>query len=370
MAVSCGILGLPNVGKTTLFNAMTQTTQGAAEAYPFTTIDPNRGRVLLEDERLEVIASIMKPENQICADFPVVDIAGLVRGASRGEGLGNQFLAHVREMDMLIHVVRCFFASHVPHVEGTISPVRDVEIIDTELCMADLEVIERRRQRLAQEAKGKTRAARANEREGEMLDRFEAWLDTGTPLRRQDLSAEEEQLARALAMVSAKPVLYAANLDEGDLLEPSDNEHYASLLEHVRPQASEVVPVSAQICSELAVLTQEERDMFMEELGLSREVLAELSQAVYRTLSLITYFTVNEKEVRARSLRAGASALEAAGQIHTDMARGFIRAEVISTDQLAEAQSMTVAREKGWVRLEGKDYRVQDGDILYIRFNV
>ena len=368
MAVSCGILGLPNAGKTTLFNAMTRSSGGAADAYPFTTIDPNRGRVRVGDERLQRIALIMKPQDQIPADFPVVDIAGLVRGASRGEGLGNQFLGHVREMDMLIHVVRCFTSSNVPHVEGDIGPVRDVSIIDTELCMADLEAIARRRERLAQEAKGKTRAARANEREGEMLDRFEQCLDEGQPIRDQDLLPEEKRLARTLALVSAKPILYVANLDEAEWLEPSGNPHYNSLVDLAQEQGCEVVPMSAQLFSELAVLSDEERELFMEELGISQEDLDALSQAVYRTLSLITFFTVNEKEVRARSLPMGETALDAAGEVHSDMARGFIRAEVINVPELSEAGSMTAAREKGWVRLEGKDYLVQDGDILYIRF--
>ncbi|MBA4602878.1 redox-regulated ATPase YchF [Thermoactinomyces mirandus] len=366
MALATGIVGLPNVGKSTLFNAITQA--GAESAnYPFCTIDPNVGVVDVPDERLEKIAEIVHPQKITPTSFRFVDIAGLVKGASQGEGLGNKFLSHIREVDAIIHVVRCFEDENITHVAGKMNPAGDIETINLELVLADLETVEKRLDRVARTRKSGDKEAI---HEYDILVRLQKALADGKPARSVELDADERKTIKSLNLLTLKNMLYAANVSESDIAHPEENPYVQQVMEIAAEEGAEVVPISAQVEAEIVELEGEERKMFFEELGLKSSGLDRLVAAAYRLLGLITYFTAGEKEVRAWTIREGTKAPQAAGVIHTDFERGFIRAEVMSYADLMSAGSVAGAREKGLLRLEGKDYIVQDGDIITFRFNV
>lgn len=361
-----GIVGLPNVGKSTLFNTLTSA-KVAAENYPFCTIDPNVGVVEVPDPRLDALARMIKPKRVVPAVFQFVDIAGLVRGASRGEGLGNQFLAHIREVDAICHVVRCFEEKNVTHVEGSVDPARDMEVINLELTLADLQTTENALEKARRQAKSGNPEI---QKKVEVLERLVAHLQEGQPARSLDLDEEDRRRVREYHLLTLKPVLYVANIDDVSLADPEQNPHYRTVAQRAAEEESVVVAISAQLESEIAEMEEEERKAFLEELGLEEPGLNRLIRAAYRLLGLITFFTAGEQEVRAWTIRTNTLAPQAAGVIHSDFERGFIRAETISWDRLLEAGSMAAARERGWVRSEGKDYVVQDGDVMLFRYNV
>ncbi|MGB9919841.1 MAG: redox-regulated ATPase YchF [Moorellales bacterium] len=361
MGFRCGIVGLPNAGKSTLFNALARA-QVAVASYPFCTIEPNVGTVPVPDARLTRLAELFRPQRVIPATLRFVDVAGLVRGASRGEGLGNQFLGHLREVDALAHVVRCFRSPEVAHVEGELDPVRDAEIVDTELALADLELVERRLDKVRRQY----RLAGETERreEVERLERLVEGLNRGEPAR--DLL--DSPFGSDLPLLTAKPVVYVANVGEEDL--PEGGEAARRLAAYAARRKCAVLVLCARLEAELAELDEEERRAFMKEYGLERSGLEELVRAGYRLLGLITFFTVDGPEVRAWTVPEGTVAVRAAGKIHSDFERGFISAEVIPWDTLVDCGGLARARELGLVRLEGRDYRVQDGDVIHFRFNV
>lgn len=365
MGLMCGIVGLPNVGKSTLFNAITKA--GAqAENYPFCTIDPNVGVVELPDERLQVLSDLLGSKKIIYSDVKFVDIAGLVKGASKGEGLGNKFLAHIREVDAIVHVVRCFESTDVTHVEGSVDPLRDIEIIETELILADMETLEKRVQRAEKAARSGDKKAKSDL---EVLAALRKHLDAGLPARTFLAELEEGQEPDDLQLISAKPVLYAANVAEDGL--PGDDNPFVQI---VRDRAAEegagVIVLSAKIEAEMAELSEEEAILFRQELGMAESGLDSLVKAAFSLLGLMTFLTAGEVETRAWTITKGMKAPQAAGKIHTDIERGFIRAEIVSYDDLVACGTMAAAREKGLVRLEGKEYIMQDGDVVHFRFNV
>jgi len=363
MSIKCGIVGLPNVGKSTLFNALTRA-QIAAENYPFCTIDPNVGVVPVPDPRLAELADIVNPEKLVPASVEFVDIAGLVAGASQGEGLGNKFLAHIREVDAIAHVVRCFAGGDVIHVAGKVDPLSDMETIDTELALADLATLEKGLERAIKAGKSGDKEAL---RRRTLLERVRVQLDAGRPVRALALVEEERRDLRELQLLTAKPVMYIANVSEGGF---RDNPLLAAVERRAAAEGARVVPVCAAIEAEIAQLAESERAEFLAELGLEEPGLDRVIRAAYALLGLQTFFTEGPKEVRAWTVRVGASAPQAAGVIHTDFERGFIRAEVIAFADYLEGEGEAGARDAGKLRLEGKDYLVQEGDVMHFRFNV
>ncbi|WP_099864514.1 redox-regulated ATPase YchF [Pararhizobium haloflavum] len=366
MGFKCGIVGLPNVGKSTLFNALTKTAAAQAANYPFCTIEPNTGEVAVPDERLGKIAAIAKSKEIIPTRISFVDIAGLVRGASKGEGLGNQFLANIREVDAIVHVLRCFEDDDVTHVEGRIDPVADAETIETELMLADLESLERRTDQMRKRATGKDKEAVL------LLPMMEAalkLLQDGKPVRLllDGIAAEDLKLLKSLNLLTSKPVLYVCNVSEGDAAE--GNEHTTAVATMAEGQGAEAVVISAAIEAEVAQLPEDEAREFLDSMDLEEPGLDRLIRAGYRLLELITYFTAGPKETRAWTVRTGSKAPQAAGVIHTDFERGFIRAQTIAYDDYVGLGGEVAAKEAGKARDEGKEYVVQDGDVLLFRFN-
>ena len=361
-----GIAGLPNVGKSTLFNALTKAGAQAAN-YPFCTIDPNVGIVPVPDRRLDVLAEMYQPEKITPATIEFVDIAGLVRGASKGEGLGNRFLAHIREVDAIVHVVRCFEDDNITHVDGSVAPVRDMETIQMEFVLADLEVLQKRYEKASKLIKT---GEKKYKEECAVLEKLLTHMEDGAPARTLALSEEEKEWVRGFSLLSMKPMIYAANVEEDALAGVEDNALVAQVRQAAQQEGAEVVVVSAKVEEELSQLEDEERMMFLNELGLESAGLDRLVEASYRLLGLISYLTAGPKEVRAWTIEKGTKAPQAAGKIHSDFEKGFIRAEIVSYDDLMECGTYTVAKEKGLVRLEGKEYVVQDGDIILFRFNV
>jgi GTP-binding protein YchF len=363
-----GIVGLPNVGKSTLFNAITRTRKAEAANYPFCTIDPNIGMVTVPDARLAVLQRIAKTNVVIPAAIEFVDIAGLVKGASQGEGLGNKFLTHVREVDAMVQVVRCFEDPDVHHVSGTVDPVRDIEIINTELMLADLESVRKRREKVGKDIKRGDKAAAVEEL---VLAKIEVVLDAGRPALTAGLSPEERELARSFFLLSDKPTIFACNVAESEMASADANPHVLKVRDYVRTHlACEAVVISAQIESDLVDLAPEEAAEFLKELGVAESGMGALIRATYHLLGLQTFFTAGEKEVRAWTIHAGDTAPKAAGVIHSDFERGFIKAETVAYDDLVQCGSVAAAREKGLYRMEGKDYIVADGDVLLFKFNV
>jgi ribosome-binding ATPase len=363
-----GIVGLPNVGKSTLFNAITRTRNAEAANYPFCTIDPNVGMVAVPDARLAVLQKIAKTNVVIPAAIEFVDIAGLVKGASQGEGLGNKFLTHIREVDAVVQVVRCFEDADIHHVSGTIDPVRDIEVINTELMLADLDVVQKRRERVAKDLKRGDKNAAA---EDAVLGKIEDALNAGKPALTVKLTADERAISTPYFLLSDKPTIFACNVRDSDLATADQNPYVRKVREYVQHHLScEAVVTSAQIESELVDLSPEEADAFLKDLGVQESGIGALIRATYHLLGLQTFFTAGEKEVRAWTIHQGDTAPKAAGVIHSDFERGFIKAETVAYDDLVQCGSVAAARDKGLYRMEGKEYVVADGDVILFKFNV
>lgn len=366
--LKAGIVGLPNVGKSTLFNAVTRTRKAEAANYPFCTIDPNVGIVTVPDARLEVLKNIAKTQVVIPAAIEFVDIAGLVKGASAGEGLGNKFLTHIREVDAIVQVVRCFDDADIHHVAGSVDPVRDIEVINTELVLCDLDAVKKKRTSIAKDAKRGDKEAIAQDA---VLAKIEPVLDAGKPALTIQLTPEERAISKQFYLLTDKPTIFACNVKEGDLATADKNPYVLKVREYVKSHlACEAVVISAQIESDLIDLSAEEAKAFLKELGVEESGVGSLIRATYHLLGLRTYFTAGEKEVRAWTIHVGDTAPKAAGVIHSDFERGFIKAETVAYDDLVKCGSVAAAREKGLYRMEGKEYVVEDGDVLLFKFNV
>ena len=366
MALTAGIVGLPNVGKSTLFNAITKAGALAAN-YPFATIDPNVGVVEVPDARLDKLTELVEPKKTVPTAFEFTDIAGIVKGASKGEGLGNKFLSHIREVDAICQVVRCFEDGNITHVSGKVNPIDDIEVINLELILADLESVEKRVQRVSKMAKQKDKEALVEE---PILLKLKEALEAEKPARSVELSDDELKVIKGLHLLTIKPMLYVANVSEDEVAEADENEYVKQVREYAAAEGAQVITICAKIEEEISELNDEEKAMFLEELGIKESGLDQLIRASYDLLGLATYFTAGVQEVRAWTFRKGMKAPQCAGVIHSDFERGFIRAETVSYDDLVEAGSMSAAKEAGKVRLEGKEYIVQDGDVMLFRFNV
>ncbi len=366
MSLTAGIVGLPNVGKSTLFNAITQA--GALSAnYPFATIDPNVGIVEVPDHRLHKLTELVKPQKTVPTSFEFTDIAGIVEGASKGEGLGNQFLSHIRQVDAICHVVRCFSDDDITHVSGRVDPINDIETINLELILADLETVMKRYPKVEKMAKQKDKDATY---EFEVLEKLKVALEAEKPARSLEFTKEQMKYVKSLHLLTSKPILYVANVGEDELLDVDNNEKVQQVKEFAANEGAGVIVVCAKVESEVAELQGEEKQEFLDELGIEESGLDQLIKASYDMLGLATYFTAGEKEVRAWTFKKGMTAPQAAGVIHSDFERGFIRAETVSYDDLVNAGSESAAKDQGKVRLEGKEYLVKDGDVIHFRFNV
>ena len=366
MALTAGIVGLPNVGKSTLFNAITNS-QVLAENYPFATIQPNVGVVEVPDARMEEIVKLFHPKRTIYTTFEFTDIAGLVKGASKGEGLGNQFLANIRQTDAIVHVVRCFDDANIEHVEGSVDPVRDIEVINLELCIADLDTVTNRIGRVEKKAKTKDKDAM---REYDILMKCKEALEQGTPVRMLEMDDNERMLIKGYGLLTAKPVIYVANMSDEGIADPESVSYYQAVKEYAEKENSECIAICAKMEEELSGLDKEEKRAFLDDLGIQESGLDQIIQAAYHLLGLRTFFTVGEPECRAWTFKKGMKAPQCAGVIHTDFEKGFIRAEIYSYEDLMEYKTEQSLKEHGKIRLEGKEYLMKDGDIVFFRFNV
>jgi GTP-binding protein YchF len=366
MALTAGIVGLPNVGKSTLFNAITNS-QVLAENYPFATINPNVGVVEVPDHRMEDFVNIFHPKKTIYTTFEFTDIAGLVKGASKGEGLGNQFLANIRQTDAIVHVVRCFDDDNIEHVEGSVDPLRDIDEINMELCLADLDTVNNRIGKVAKKAQTKDKDAM---KEMATLDKCKAALEAGKPVRLLDLSEDDRLNIKNYGLLTAKPVIYVANMSDEEIADPSSNQYYRDVKKFADDENSECIAICAKMEEELSGLDKDEKKAFLDDLGIAQSGLDQIIQAAYHLLGLRTFFTVGEPECRAWTFHEGMKAPQCAGIIHSDFERGFIKAEIYSYEDLMEYGSEQALKEHGKLRMEGKDYLMQDGDVVFFRFNV